>query len=216
MTLLTQWTWIWASSRRWWRTGKPGMLQSMESQRVRHDWEAEQQQPDTQSQTSLAKLIPLFTSPGIRKAPWELSALEPFHLPHNQKLLNPEAIDKAENARFPTSLSHFTLSKRMSHILSLSPVNLISNLRFMKEWKPFIRVWPFVTPWTNSPWNSLGQNSGMGRLSFLQEIFPTQGLNQGLLHCRRILYQLSHKGSPRFMNVYLISKSCIISLYLMM
>ena len=31
---------------------------------------------------------------------------------------------------------------------------------------------------------------------FLQGIFPTQGLNPGLLHCRRILYQLSHKGSP--------------------
>ena len=34
----TQWTWIWASSGRWWRTGKPGMLQSMGSQRVGHDW----------------------------------------------------------------------------------------------------------------------------------------------------------------------------------
>ena len=34
----TQWTWVWASSRRWWRTGKTGMLQSMGSQRVRHNW----------------------------------------------------------------------------------------------------------------------------------------------------------------------------------
>ena len=34
----TQWTWVWASSRSWWRTGKPGMLQLMRSQRVRHDW----------------------------------------------------------------------------------------------------------------------------------------------------------------------------------
>ena len=36
----------------------------------------------------------------------------------------------------------------------------------------------------------------MGSLSLLQGIFPTQGLNPGLPHCRRILYQLSHKGSP--------------------
>ena len=36
-------TWVWASSRRWWRTGKPGMLQSMVSQRIRHDWVTEQQ-----------------------------------------------------------------------------------------------------------------------------------------------------------------------------
>ena len=48
-----------------------------------------------------------------------------------------------------------------------------------------------------SPWNSPGQNTGVGSLSFLQGFFPTQGLNPGLLHCRWILYQLSHKGSPR-------------------
>ena len=46
-----------------------------------------------------------------------------------------------------------------------------------------------------SLWNSPGQNTGVGSLSLLQGIFPTQGLNPGLLHCRQILYQLSHKGS---------------------
>ena len=40
----TQWTWIWANSRRWCRSGKPGLLQSMRLQRVRHDWVTEQQQ----------------------------------------------------------------------------------------------------------------------------------------------------------------------------
>ena len=38
----------------------------------------------------------------------------------------------------------------------------------------------FATPWQYSPWNSLGQNTGMGNLSLLQQIFPTQELNQGL------------------------------------
>ena len=47
-----------------------------------------------------------------------------------------------------------------------------------------------------SPWNSPGQNTGVGSLSFLQGIFPSQGSNQGLLHCRGILYQLSYEGSP--------------------
>ena len=47
-----------------------------------------------------------------------------------------------------------------------------------------------------SPWNPPGQNTGVGNLSLLQGIFPTQGSNPGLLHCRRILYQLSHQGSP--------------------
>ena len=36
----------------------------------------------------------------------------------------------------------------------------------------------------------------LGGLSLLQGIFPTQGLNPGLLHCRQILYQLNHEGSP--------------------
>ena len=39
----TQWTWVWASSGRWWRTGKPGMLQFMGSQSVTHNWATEQQ-----------------------------------------------------------------------------------------------------------------------------------------------------------------------------
>ena len=43
-----------------------------------------------------------------------------------------------------------------------------------------------------SPWTSPGQNTGVGSLSLLQRIFPTQVLNPGLLHCRQILYQLSH------------------------
>ena len=47
-----------------------------------------------------------------------------------------------------------------------------------------------------SSWNSPGQNTGVGSLSLLQGIFPTQGSNPGHLHCRRILYQMSHKGSP--------------------
>ena len=48
-----------------------------------------------------------------------------------------------------------------------------------------------------SPWNSPAQNTGVGNLSLLQGIFPSQGSNPGLLHCRWILYQLSHKGNPR-------------------
>ena len=49
-----------------------------------------------------------------------------------------------------------------------------------------------------SPWNSPGQNTGVGRLSLLQGIFPTLGTsNPCLPHCRQILYQLSHTESKR-------------------
>ena len=51
-----------------------------------------------------------------------------------------------------------------------------------------------------SPWNSPGKNTGVGSLSLLQGIFPIQGSNLDLPHCRRIPYQLSHKGSPRILE----------------
>ena len=51
-----------------------------------------------------------------------------------------------------------------------------------------------------SPWNSPGQNTGVGSLSLLRGLFPTQGWNPGLPYCRQILYQLSHKGSPRILE----------------
>ena len=51
-----------------------------------------------------------------------------------------------------------------------------------------------------SKWNSPGQNTGAGSLSLLQGIFPIQGSNPGLPHCRQILYQLSHQGSPRILE----------------
>ena len=50
------------------------------------------------------------------------------------------------------------------------------------------------------PWNSPGQNTGVGSLFLLQGILPTQGSKPGLLPCRRILHQLSHKGSPRILK----------------
>ena len=51
-----------------------------------------------------------------------------------------------------------------------------------------------------SPWNSPGQNTGVGSCSLLQGICLTQGLNAGLPHCRQILYQLSHQGSPSMLE----------------
>ena len=47
---------------------------------------------------------------------------------------------------------------------------------------------------TPDPWNPPGKNTGVGSHSFHHGIFPTQGSNLGLLHCRQILYLLSHQG----------------------
>ena len=67
-----------------------------------------------------------------------------------------------------------------------------------------------------SPRNSPGQNTGVGSLSLLQGIFPTQGSNPGFPHCKQIFYQLSHEGSPKisvkwYLIVVLICISLIIS-----
>ena len=90
-------------------------------------------------------------------------------------------------------------------LASLSQDNL--SLRFAKimwswEWLHFARwseseshsvVSDSLQPHgLYSSWNSPGHNTGVGSLSLLQGIFPTQGLNSGFPHCRQILYQLSH------------------------
>ena len=65
-------------------------------------------------------------------------------------------------------------------------------------------VWLFSTPWTiacQAPHgDSPGKNTGVSCHDFLQGIFPAQGSNPGISHCRRILYWLSHEGSPRILE----------------
>ena len=57
-----------------------------------------------------------------------------------------------------------------------------------------------------SPWDSLGQNAGVDSISLLQGIFPSQVLNPGLLRCRWIFLQLSHKGSPGHLITLIIER----------
>ena len=72
--------------------------------------------------------------------------------------------------------------------------------RMELKWKSLSSVnslWPHGL---YSLWNSPDPNTGVGSLSLLHGNFLTQGSNPGLLHCRQILYQLSHKGSPNGMK----------------
>ena len=64
---------------------------------------------------------------------------------------------------------------------------------------------PIRLLWTR---NSLGKNTGVGSLSLLQGISPTQGSNPGLLQWRQILYYLRHQGSPKVK--VLVTQSCLI------
>ena len=105
-----------------------------------------------------------------------------------------------------TSLSFTTGRKKTKHSLKQKVTQ--------NYWKDFCKKWKFSLDYDTevnvaqslrphglySPWNSPGQNTGVGSLSFLLGIFPTQGLNPGFPHCRQTLYQLSHKGSPRILE----------------
>ena len=72
-------------------------------------------------------------------------------------------------------------------------------------------VWLFATHGLYSPWNSQSQNTGVGSLSLLQGIFPTQGSNPGLLHRRHILYQLSDQGSPNI--IFGLMNKCTVFIF---
>ena len=74
----------------------------------------------------------------------------------------------------------------------------MKNVKEAKVKQDWTRVMQYLAYFTQScltlcgpkysPWNSPGQNTGVGSLSLLQQIFPTQEFNWGLLHCRQILY----------------------------
>ena len=99
-----------------------------------------------------------------------------------------------------TQLSHWTELKLVFQSwLSYPPCYslLISEYESESHSVESNSLWPHGL---YSPWNSPGQNTGVGSLSLLQGIFPTQGLSPGLPHCKWILYQLSHKGSPRILE----------------
>ena len=83
---------------------------------------------------------------------------------------------------------HLNLNKKTAQICFLS--NIIRDSESRSVMSDSLRPHGLF-----SPWNSPGQNTGLGSLSLLQGIFPTQGLNPGLLYCRWILYQQNHKGS---------------------
>ena len=86
---------------------------------------------------------------------------------------------------------------------SLSFFSPISSLKWSESHSVMSdSLWPHGL---YSPWNSPGWNTAACSLSLLQGIFPTQGLNLGVPHRGRILYQLSHKGSPisSLLKVYL-------------
>ena len=92
------------------------------------------------------------------------------------------------------------LPKYWNCSFSISPSNEYSGLITVESESRSVMSNSLCPHGLHSPWNSPGQNTGVGSFSLLEGIVPTQGSNPGLLHYRWILYQLSRKGSPRILE----------------
>ena len=122
---------------------------------------------------------------------WPTRLLYPWHSPSKNTAVGCHALLQRKIPRNQTQVSciagrFFTTSKPLNTVNESESCSVVSDSS-----RPHGLY---------SPWNSPGQNTGMGSLSLLQGIFPTQGSNPGLPHCRQILYQLSHKGSPKILE----------------
>ena len=125
------------------------------------------------------------------------------YLQHQYRWLSREhskVMDKTSPLPFPKSTHLFTdVTRRMAflfHLPSLTRGPLIESAS-----ESHSVVSDSLRPCgLHSSWNYPRHNTGMGDLSLLRRILPTQGSNPGLPHCRQILYQLSHKGSPRILE----------------
>ena len=121
--------------------------------------------------------------PWVGKIPWKREKLPPpiFWPGEFHRLNSPWGHKELANEKFSSIL------------------NILSELEVKSESRSVMSdsLWPHGL---YSPWNSPGQNTGVGSLSLLQGIFPIQGSNPGLPHYRQIIYQLSHKGSPRILE----------------
>ena len=78
--------------------------------------------------------------------------------------------------------NHVSIHGYKKHVNKLMDIHMIDST---VTWKSLSRVWLFVTHGLFSPWNSPGQNTGVGSLSLLQMIFPTQGSIPGFPHAGR-------------------------------
>ena len=118
-------------------------------------------------------------------------------------------IDSKASSSFYTYLSrqwlpsaiqkHFRASKLISHLMPTVHFTRLTQSRHESESRSVMSD-SLQPHGLYSPWNSPRQNTGVGSLSLLQGIFLTQGSNPGLPQCRQILYQLSHRGSPRILE----------------
>ena len=97
---------------------------------------------------------------------------------------------------YNSSISVFFLTQTLKSRVSINCVLCLVSQSCLTLCNPMDRSPPGSPVHGDSP----GKNTGVGCHALLQGIFSTQGSNPGLSHCRRILFPLSHQGSPRILE----------------
>ena len=133
----TRWTWVWANSRSWWWTGKPGMLQSMGSHRVRHDWETELNwtfvliiRPTQKNNSSYYCQVFFFFS-------WIIRVYFPIIMDHSEKAMAPHSSTLAWKIPWmeETGRLQSMRSLRIRHDWATS-LSLFTFMHWRRKWQP--------------------------------------------------------------------------------
>ena len=135
MASLTQWTWIWVNSRSWWWTGRPGVLQSVGSQRVRHDWATELNWTEVEfrkSQYSCRWLVKL-----------HLYYCRIIHKPWGQARVDPQSrsVKHGNCPLFPGGRNFF--------IYKINSTGRALPSSFAQFWHPLAQLSPY-SPWSQA------------------------------------------------------------------
>ena len=185
----TQWTWVWLDSESWWWTGRPGVLQSMGSQRVRHNWVTELNHTDTLIWSKPILVVFLFLPPFINPRCLHFVAVCPM-----SSLSMP--LNRLSRSHVPYCWEGSrVLQQQHSLAWSRCPVSACGQSESEK--------WKWSRSAVSNSLRPLGEtyqaslSVGVSRQEYwsgsvgdhflLQGIFPTQGSNPGLPHGRQTL-----------------------------
>ena len=113
MASLSRWTWVWESFGSWWWTGKPGMLQSMVSQRVRYDWATEL--------TELSTALPTRVRPSF-------STISPSHQQAYTSLLASSNRGQTEEARRTTILQQLETKSHYRKLIRMKKQKVLPQI----------------------------------------------------------------------------------------
>ena len=129
----------------------------------------------------------------------ECTSRSQMRITEQARYLPPRFQNHLPSFLLPSECYSFPATPKWENIkeVNLPFVSMLHSLSFFFEtWQAHACEVSESHSVVSSPWNSPGQNTRVSSLSLLQGIFPTQGSNPGLPHCRLILDQLSYQGSP--------------------